>query len=422
MKFCNKIKAFKLLPANSNISKSMLLFLIFIFSATFSTFAQSRQDLEKQRKKLQEEIKQISSLLSKSQEKEEDLLSELSDLNKKINIRTKLIENINEETRQLSNEIANNERQVNQMQKSLAVLKEDYANMVVQSYKSKTKQSRLMFLLSSDSFLQAYKRIQYIKQYAEYRQKQGQEITVEALKLENLNDNLKETKAIKESLLAENKKEKEIIEKDKVSQESMVKTIKRKEKEYTAQIKKKQKEEKAIDAKIEKLIRDAIANSNKNAPKNDVKSTGFALTPEAKKLEKDFISNKGKLPSPVQKGVIVRHYGTQSHPTLKGITIESNGVFYATEENAKARVIFDGKVLAIQVLPGKLKAVLVQHGNYISVYKNLDNVTVNKGDIVTTKQEIGKIHTDKTTGKTILAFVLFKEVQRQNPEDWVYKI
>ena len=118
----------------------------------------------------------------------------------------------------------------------------------------------------------------------------------------------------------------------------------------------------------------------------------------------------------------MRRYGKQAHPTLKGITIESNGVFYATEKNANARVIFDGKVLAIQVLPGNQKAVLVQHGNYISVYKNLDNVSVQKGDLVRTKQEIGRIHTDVTTGKTILAFVLFKEIHRQNPEEWVYKI
>ena len=117
----------------------------------------------------------------------------------------------------------------------------------------------------------------------------------------------------------------------------------------------------------------------------------------------------------------MRRYGKQSHPTLKGITIESNGIFYATEKNANARVIFDGKVLAIQVLPGKKKAILVQHGNYISVYKNLDNVTVQKGDLVSTKQQLGKIHTDKSTGKTILAFVLFKEIHRQNPEEWVYK-
>jgi septal ring factor EnvC (AmiA/AmiB activator) len=213
--------------------------------------------------------------------------------------------------------------------------------------------------------------------------------------------------------------EKDSISKEKTSQERLVKDVKKNEKKYVAQINKKQKQEREINRRIEKLIRTAMASSNN---KSSVKSSGFSLTPEAKQLEKDFISNKGKLPSPVERGIIVRHYGKQSHPTLRGITIESNGVFYATEKDANARVIFNGKVLAIQVLPGKKKAVLVQHGNYISVYKNLDNVNVQKGDFVRTKQEIGKIHTDKTTGKTILAFVLFKEIHRQNPEDWVYKI
>ncbi len=394
----------------------LLLMVLFI---SFSTSAQSRKELEKQRIKLQNEIKEINTLLFKSQEKEKNLLSDLSDLNKRIDVRTKLISTINKETKQLSKEINENEKEEKQLLNSLDILKRDYANMVVQSYKSKTKQSRLMFIFSSDDFLQAYKRIQYIKQYANYRAKQGEEITVETVKLQNLNDYLKEIKAEKETLLIVNRKEKDSINKEKISQESIVKSIKKKEKKYVAQINKKQRDERAIDKKIEKLIREAIAKSKK---KTNLKSSGFALTPEAKKLEKDFVSNKGKLPSPVKRGIVVRHFGKQAHPTLKGITIESNGVFYATEKNANARVIFNGKVLAIQVLPGKKKAVLVQHGSYISVYKNLDNVTVKKGDIVTTKQEIGKIHTNKTTGKTILAFVLFKEVNRQNPEEWVFKI
>jgi septal ring factor EnvC (AmiA/AmiB activator) len=399
--------------------RNFIFVFVFILSIPFSISAQSRQELEKQRIQLQNEIKEINTLLFKSQKKEKTLLSDLSDLEKRISVRTRLINTINAETVQLTKEINENENEVVLLQNRLETLKEDYANMVVQSYKSKTKNSRLMFLLSSENFMQAYKRLQYIKQYAAYRAKQGEEIKVETIKLENLNDLLKETKIEKEKLLLVNKKEKDSINKEKVSQEFLVKSVKKKESKYIAQINKKQKEERAIDKKIEKLIKEAIASSQK---KSNLKSTGFALTPEAKKLEKDFISNKGKLPSPVKRGVIVRHYGKQSHPTLKGITIESNGVFYATEKNAKARVIFSGKVLAIQVLPGKKKAVLVQHGNYISVYKNLDNVTVQKGDLVKTKQEIGKIHTDKSTGKTILAFVLFKEIKRQNPEEWVYKI
>ncbi len=399
--------------------RAALVLFTFLLFLSASSFAQSRQELEKQRLKLQKEIKEINTLLFKSQKKEKTLLSDLSDLVKRIGIRTELINTINEETRQLTLEIQENERQVKMLEDRLEALKKDYANMVVQSYKSKAKNSRLMFVLSSENFLQAYKRLDYIKQYADYRARQGEEIRVETIKLMNLNDYLVQTREQKESLLAINQREKDSIAREKTSRESMVKEVKKKEKTYVAQIEKMQREEKEIDRKIEKLIAEAIASSNKSA---NVKSSGFALTPEAKELEKDFISNKGKLPSPVERGVIVRRYGKQSHPTLKGITIESNGVFYATEKNANARVIFDGKVLAIQVLPGNQKAVLVQHGNYISVYKNLDNVMVKKGDLVRTKQEIGRIHTDKTTGKTILAFVLFKEVHRQNPEEWVYKI
>ena len=395
-----------------------VLFLILLL-LPFNSSGQSRKELEEERIKLQEEIQETKDLLFKSQKREKDLLSDLDDLNSLIRVRSKLIRTIEAETIELSKDIKENEKEVGQLENRLEELKKEYAAMVVQSYKSKTHQSRLMFLLSSEDFLQAYKRIEYINQYAKYRAKQGEGIKLEAIKLKNLNDYLRETKLAKEELLLVNKMEKDSINKEKGSQEKLVKAVKKNEKKYVAQINKKQRQEREIDRRIEKLIRIAMASSNK---KSTVKSTGFSLTPEAKELEKDFISNKGKLPSPVERGIIVRHFGKQRHPTLKGITIESNGVFYATEKNANARVIFNGKVLAIQVLPGKKKAVLVQHGNYISVYKNLDNVNVQKGDLVTTKQEIGKIHTDKTTGKTILAFVLFKEIHRQNPEDWVYKI
>ena len=404
---------------NSHNMWSVFVLFLILLMFPFISSGQSKKELEQERIKLQEEIKETKNLLFKSQKREKNLLSDLEDLDRLIKVRTKLIRTVEAETKELDKDINENEREVKQLENRLEELKEEYAAMVVQSYKSKTKQSRLMFLLSSENFLQAYKRIEYINQYAKYRAYQGEEIKIETVKLKNLNDYLQETKINKEELLLVNQLEKDSINKEKTSQERLVRKVKKNEKKYIAQINKKQKQEREISRRIEKLIRIAMASSNK---KSTVKSSGFSLTPEAKELEKDFVSNKGKLPSPVERGIIVRHYGKQSHPTLKGITIESNGVFYATEKNANARVIFNGKVLAIQVLPGKKKAVLVQHGNYISVYKNLDNVNVQKGDMVRTKQEIGKIHTDKTTGKTILAFVLFKEIHRQNPEDWVYKI
>ena len=398
----------------------LISFLFLVLSST-SSFAQSKSELEKQRKKLQKEIKEINELLFKSKAEEKSLLVELNDLNKRISVRDQLIRTIDKEINELNGEISSNEKQIAQLEKHLNLLKDEYADMVVQSYKSRTKQSRLMFLFSSESFMQAFKRFEYMNQFANYQKQQGEEIMAETVKLNNLTDLLKDTKREKELLVLVNKKESDSIRKEKSEQEGLVNSIKKKEKKYITEIKKKQKEEARIEREIEKVIREAIASSNKKS-NADVKSSGFTLTPEAQKLETSFVANKGKLPAPVERGVVIRHFGKQPHPTIKGITIESNGVFFATERGANARVIFDGKVLAIQVLPGNLKAVLVQHGNYISVYKNLHNVLVNKGDQVRTKQQIGTIHTDATSGQTILAFVLFKEVKRENPEEWVYKM
>jgi septal ring factor EnvC (AmiA/AmiB activator) len=413
----NKNKSSKLRTVH--VSRGFRLLLFFLFLIPALSFGQSKAELERQRKKLQQEIRQINSLLFKSKNKAKTLLSDLNDLNKRIKVRQELIETIEKETKELEQDIAQNKKQVQILQKHLENLKKEYAEMVRKSYKSRAKQSRLMFVLSAENFLQAYKRLQYIQQYADYRKKQGEEILVETIKLENLNEYLQELKQEKELLLIVNKKENDSILKEKSTRENMVKTIKKKERKYITEIRKKQKAEKAIERKLEKIIRDAIAKSNKNG---NVKSSNFKLTPEAKKLEKSFIANKGKLPAPVKRGVVIRRYGKQKHPTMDGIMIESTGIHYATEKSANARAVFNGKVLAIQKLPGNRKNVLIQHGNYISVYNNLDNVLVKTGDIVKTKQQIGKIHTDKTTGKTVLIFGLFKGTQRQNPEKWVYGI
>ena len=397
-----------------------IVFILFSFLLSFSSHAQTQKQLENKRKQLQNEIKEINSLLFKSKKEAETLLSDLDDITQKINVRTKLITTINQEAEALSLEIAKNEKKIASQEKKLDILKKEYADMVVKSYKSKNKQSRLLFLLSSENFLQAYKRLQYIKQYATYRKQQGEEIKGTTVHLRALTDSLQTREDEKQLLIALHLKEKESVSREKISQEKLVTQVKAKEQKYITQIKRKQREERKLDKKIERLIREAIANSNKKKGGNK-KSSSFKLTPESKKLETSFIANKGKLPWPTKKGTVIRKYGKQKHPTLEGITIQSNGVHVATEKRAKARVIFNGKVLSIQLLPGRKKMVLVQHGNYISVYKNLDNVLVKKGENISTKQDIGTIHTDAVTGKTILAFSLFKETKIQNPELWIGK-
>jgi len=277
-----------------------------------------------------------------------------------------------------------------------------------------------MFLLSSENFFQAYKRFQYMKQYTSFRKMQGEEIQVKTFELEALSDSLKVKKDQKQLLLNKQKKEQSVVEKEKKEQEIVLSQVKKKENKYERQIKEFIKEENRINAQIDKIIRDAIAASNNSA--GGATSGTFVLTAEAKELASQFASNKGKLPWPVEKGYVSMYFGKQPHPIVTTATIESNGVRITTEEGSKARAVFNGTVLSVQILSGNKKAVLIQHGNYITVYKNLENVTVNTGDKVVTKQEIGTIFTDRVTGKTIIGFVLSKNTTTEDPSLWIYKM
>ncbi|MFC2110316.1 murein hydrolase activator EnvC family protein [Bacteroidota bacterium] len=369
---------------------------------------------------LQKEIKKINSLLFNTKKEEKNLLNHVGDLKQKISVRSKLITTINKQANNLNSQISSNSKKIIGLNKELKILKEDYADMIYKSYKSKSLQSRMMFLLSSDSFLQAYKRIKYMGQYTDYRKKQGEAIAAKTEQIKILNDSLKVQKAEKEKLISEHKEEQAIIEKDKKEQETLVKKVKSKRNKYVAEIKQKQKEERKIDAQIEKLIREAIAASKK---KSGSKTKGFLLTPEAKALASKFTLNKGKLPWPVINALVIRNFGKIPHETLSGITIRSNGIHIATNNGAEAKAIFEGRVLAIQMDSSGLKTVMIQHGNYISVYKGLDTVTIQKGDNVSVKQTLGKIHTDKVTGKTILKFQIWKDnMTKENPKYWLLRL
>lgn len=391
-----------------------------LFFVGISSFAQSRKELENRRKKLKNEIEQVNNLLFKTKKKKSSALDDLKDLNQKIGVRERLIETIELETKLLSKEIKSNEQQLKKYNDELAELKNDYRDMVVKSYKSKSQQSKTMFLLSSESFYQAYKRLKYMQQYKDYRKKQGEEIIVKAKEVKQLNDSLTAQKKSKEALLSDEKSQKKEIEDDKKNQEKLISKIKKEEKKYKSDLQKKQREEKRIAARIDKLIRDAIAKANKGkkTTKGKTKSSGFILNAEEKALLANFEQNRGNLPWPV-KGVITRKYGVQPHPTFPGITINSHGLYIATKANTDVKSIFNGKVLVIQLHPDGRKSVLVQHGNYISAYNKLKEVYVKKGDAVKTGDKLGKVFTNKVTGKTQLSFMLYKDRNRLNPAKWI---
>ena len=411
-----------------NTRKLHLLFLS-VFLMNITVFSQTRYELESKRIKYKTVIAQLNTLLFNEKKKEKNALQDLRDIKLKIDARNKLIATIDLEAKLLSRGIVANQRKINKLNKKLIDLKADYGEMIFKSYRSKSQQSRMMFLLSSQNFYQAYKRLEYMKQYTSFRKKQGEEIIVQTTVIKGLKDSLLYQKKVKDTLILSELSEKKEIEKDKSEQESLITEIKRKEGKYKKELQNNIKEDKRVAAKIDKIIKDEIDKANRlalaNAKKNNVSApvktskNEFFLSPEAKALAAEFEQNKGRLPWPVKEGLVVRRFGEQPHPTFPGISINGTGLHIVTSKGSNAEAIFSGEVLNILLGSGGTKNVLIRHGNYITSYNNLENTTVKKGDKIATGQIIGKIFTDKVTAKTTLIFVLFKNTTRLNPASWM---
>ena len=375
--------------------------------------------LEAQKKLLQQEIVQINALIKTSAKKRANVLTQVETVQLKMDRQDALIQLTNRQINRLNQEININLRNIEKLRTELTSLKKDYAEMVVSARKNKSTQNRLMFLLSSESFWQAYKRMAYMKQYAAYRKQQGEQIAAKTKALQQYTSDLVAQRKDKKQLIEENRKAQKELDSIRKRQSSLVLELKKRERNYSAQIKKKQKQQEAIDKEIARLIREAIAASNKKA---GTKTGNFVLTPEAKALAASFASNKGRLPWPVEKGIVTQRFGTQRHPVVRTTTIKSNGVSLSVPAGATARSVFEGIVLNIVQFKGSNPIVLIQHGSYITSYKNLSKVYVKKGGRVTAKQAIGQIFTNKDTGKTTLQFSLFQNTTPQNPALWLYQM
>ena len=399
--------------------------IIFLLTLMFhlSGFSQSKkqQELEERRRELRQEIQQIGALLFEGKKEQKSVLSVVEDLNFKINVRKNLINITNQQANLLTREINSNQTKISKLRVRLRALKDDYAKMIVKSYKSRADQSKLMFLLSSTNFQQAYKRLQYIKQYAEYQKLQAELIKTETAKMQQLNIELVTQKKNKQTLIEENKMAKSILDQERTQQNALIIDIKNNLSKFTAQLKTKQRESNKIDKEIRKIIQAAIAASNKKAGKSST-SKVFSLTPEQKILAANFTSNKGKLPWPVAKGVVKLRYGNNPSPIDRSLTIKSNGVRIATNKGEEVRAVFEGVVQGVMTPKNGNNTIMVRHGNYITVYKNLSKFYVQKGDKVTTKQVIGEVITNKASGETILSFGIYKDSTTQNPSQWIYRL
>ena len=407
-------------PTSARFTLSILLLTLMLH---FSGFSQSKkqQELEERRRELTREIQQIGALLFEGKKEQKSVLSVVEDLDFKIKVRKNLISITNQQANLLTREINSNQTKITKLRAKLKALKADYAKMIVKSYKSRADQSKLMFLLSSANFQQAYKRLQYIKQYANYQKLQAELIKTETAKMQQLNIELVTQKKNKQTLIEENKMAKSILDKERTQQNTLIKDIKNNLSKFTAQIKTKQRESNKIDKEIRKIIQAAIAASNKKAGKSS-KSKVFSLTPEQKILAANFTSNKGKLPWPVANGVVKLRYGNNPSPIDRSLTIKSNGVRIATNKGEEVRAVFEGVVQGIMTPKNGNNTIMIRHGNYITVYKNLSKFYVQKGDKVTTKQVIGEVITNKASGESILSFGIYKDSSIQNPSQWIYRL
>ncbi len=433
---------------------SKFIFSLLIICMTSSIWGQEdqQQKLEERKAQIQREIRENEALLQETKKKEKSVTNIIVIQASKIKLKEKLINTTEKQTKLLSNDMYVNQLQINRLNRELEILKEDYAAMIVKSYKSRSEQSRAMFLLSSENFLQAYKRAQYMKQYASYRKTQGVEIKDKSEELTVFNGKLVVQKTAKQKLIEENEKERLALQKEKQEQEILVNSIKKDKKKIIAEIKKKQQETRAIDQKIERLIREAIAEANRKAaeanrraaeanrkasPSNTKiptkeavvaetkaieSSSKIVLTAEGKIIADNFKANKGRLPWPVEKGSVYSAYGEHPHPEFKTLTIKNSGVDIETDRGANARAVFGGIVTSVMVFSPVNTAVMIQHGDFFTVYQNLSSVSVSKGDKVSIKQTIGRVRTNGDTGKTIIKFTISQNTTYSNPSGWLYNM
>ena len=399
----------------------MCLFITISLNQSFSQIKNNEQKrLEAQRLKLKKEIKQINNLLFSNTKIRKIALNEVEKIETRLNVRLELIKVTNQQANLLTRRININQRNIENQRKELDELKKEYAKMIQKSYSSKSLQNRLMFLFSSENFLQAYRRIQYLKQYARYRRKQGLQISEKTKLLQNLNQVLIEENEMKTKLISDNREIRKKLIQEQKQQQELINTLRLKQNTLRTQIEKKQKQRQRIDKEINRLIREAIAESNRISGKKSREI--FQLTPEAKLIAENFQENKGRLPWPLEKGVVTQGFGRQRHPVVKTTIIQSNGVTISTEPFAKVRAVFEGEVMSVIIIKGSNPSVLIRHGSYITLYTNLSKLYVKKGEKVSSKQVIGEVFTNQQTGRTQLQFGIFNNIKALNPKDWVYQM
>lgn len=413
------------------------------------TKGKSKKQLQSEITSLQKEISTANQLLKKTKKDKEMTLNEVNLLDKKIKQREKLIKAYNEQIAVLDEEISQGQSSIKTLNTDLGKLQKEYAKMISFAYKNRSHYDRLAFIFASDDFNQAFSRLRYIRQFSDARKVKMEQISSTQRQISNAVEASQQAREEQTALLKDEKAQQDALKGEKDDLNKQVANLKKKEGSIQQDIKNKQQQAQKLQKAIDDIIAEEIRKANAEAERKrkeaekakankekskaaptttkptpttaPAKEKGMALTPSEKTLSNNFVGNKGKLPWPVERGVISSTYGKHASVVSDKVTITNNGIDIATTEGAKARAVFDGEVASVTKLSGANTVVIIRHGEYFTVYSNLENVTVKRGDKVKTKQNIGTVHTNMTEGKTELHFELLKEQNRQNPSNWLSK-
>ena len=407
-------------------------FILFIFLSLVLK-GQTKDELKKQKLEIENEIKYTSELLNKNNANKTQSLNYLKVLKQKIKSHERLLITLNIEINLLDKSVKRTELAIYQATRAIALeeqnlkrLKDEYAKMIYAANKKKDSRNNIMFIISADDFNQAYKRILYLKQYSEFRKTQAIKIrrTHDDLiqKKENLSKqkvNLIKESAEKNRLVSVKKDELERVNIIKSEEQGLLKKVRKREIKFKNQLVAQKKKAEELDKKIRKIIEEEIRTAREAAKRNK-EDNKYSLTPEALALSSEFAKNQGKLPWPLEKGVVISTYGKQKHVVFSGVETFNNGIDIATERNTIVRAVFDGTISRIFFIKGEGKAILINHGEYFSVYSGLKEVQVKAGEKILAKEKIGVVITNEEENKTQLHFEIWRGYNKEDPSKWLY--
>lgn len=405
-------------------------YLFLLFSLVYNNaFAQSRSDLEKTRRSLNKDINRTSELLSSTATNKKATARKLGAIEKQIDSRTAIIQTVAQGIGSLDTMIDRKMTVVEVLEDDLVLLKENYKKLIRQLYRYKISRNTISFLLSSNSFNQAYQRWIYLQHLESHRNVQARFIQEVQKDLSHRINLLEYQKMEKDSLLQQEMEEKELLNEEKKSKSDLIGQLKEKEAHLRSDLNRKKRYKLQLSKKIEKAILRQVAAAREAARKYKKKqgtlpnkSTSKPTTPSIPVEGADsraFAEQRGKLISPIYHGVIVGHYGRRKHPLFQDVIINNNGIDIKGQYNSVVRNVYHGEVVSIFTIPGFNNAVMVKHGNYYTTYSNIAKVYVKKGQRLKIGGQIGTIGRDTNAGGHLLHFEIWHNKNKENPANWI---